>query len=235
MNIAHLSLASLIFQLRYAHAFRLWDRAGAIAADAVYRWPTLTLREGTPQRIRLTLGTRAEINVQLEQASVAVADSTLKLEELLPYSSFLSETVPKVLEVKSLNEIRVKATFLKEYANIDDAVRDFGTTGMTKVFVGKHFGFEGKIAPPSSVSIRFEGDFLGCTNGLQIRKRAVKLDVPQIGISDFEIVTKEHVELVYECDYFTTATIEVGQLNANRWIEEAMRTIRRDANIILEG
>jgi hypothetical protein len=237
MNIAHIPLASLTFELRYAHAFRLWDRAGAIAADAVYRWPALTLREGTPARIRLTLGTRAEINLQLERASVSVSGSKLKLEELAPYCLFLEEAL-RLIEIKTFTRVGLKASFVKEYANgnIDDAVRDFVATGMSKAITGKHFGIEGKISIPSSVSTCFEGEYLGCTNTLQIRKRTVKLDVPPvIGIEDFMPVTNEHVELVYECDYFTKQDMDVGQLKAARWVDEAIHIIRRDANTILGG
>jgi hypothetical protein len=235
MNIAHLSLRSLIFELRHARAFLLWDRAGVIATDAAHRWPALILREATPGQVRLTLGTRAEISLKLEQAHVAISDNKLTLDELIPYSSFLYETTLRVLEINTLTRVSLKTTFIKEYSDIDDAVRDFVATGMTKALDGKHFGIEGKIASPSTVVIRFEGDYLGCANTLQVRKRTSKLDVPVIGNNDFEIITKEHVEFVYDCEYFTTADMNVGQLNATRWIEEAMRVIRRDANTILGG
>lgn len=235
MNIAHLSLASLIFELRYARAFLLWDRAGAIAADAVHQWPELTLREGTLGQVRLTLGTRAEISVKLEQAHVAVARSKLKFEELAPYSAFLSETTLRLLEISTLTRVSLRTTSLKEYADIDGAIRDFVATGMTKELGGKHFGIEGKIASPSTVIIRFEGEYLGCANTLQVRTRTSKLDTPVIGNQDFEMDTKKHFELVYDCEYFTTANMDVGQLKATRWSEEAMRVIRRDANTILGG
>jgi hypothetical protein len=195
MNIAHLPLASLIFEFRYAHAFLLWDRAGAIATDAVHLWPALILREGTPGQVRFTLGTRAEINVKLKQAHVAVSGSNLRLEELTPYSSFLYETMLKLLEINTLTRVSLKTTFIKTYTDIDDAVLDFLSTGMTKAIGGKHFGIEGKIAPPSTVIIRYDGEYLGCTNTLQVRKRTSKLDMPVIGNEDFEMVTKDHLEL----------------------------------------
>jgi hypothetical protein len=115
-----------------------------------------------------------------------------------------------------------------------DAVTDFFSTGMTKKFDGKPFGIEGKVDSPS-VTLRFEGNALGCTAVLQVRKRRMKLEVPFGAGEDFEPVTNEHLELVYECDYFTTTDILLGQLSTTRWINEAMHVIRRDSVLILGG
>ena len=56
-----------------------------------------------------------------------------------------------------------------------------------------------------------------------------------IGDEDFEPATKEHLELVYECDYFTKGDMTSGQLKASEWIEDAMHVIRRDSHVILGG
>lgn len=235
MNISHLTLRSLIFELRYSPAFRLWDRAGAIWTDAARRWPALTLREATPNQTRFTIENRAELGVQLERAAANLAASKITLEEFLPYCRFLSEIALSLLEIPTFTRVGFKPTFIKEYNNMDDAVRDFFATGMTKELIGKHFGIEGRSEAPN-VTIRFEGEYLGCATSLLVRKRATKLDMPMIGADDdFEPVTKEHLELVYECDYFTKVNMDIGQLKATQWVEDAMKVIRRDSNVILGG
>jgi hypothetical protein len=202
MNITQLFLKSLILELRYPHAFRLWDRAGAIWANATHRWPALTLREATPNQTRFTLENRAEVSIHLERAFVNAAGSRLTLEEFIPYCRFIADDVPPLLDINTFVRVGFKSTFLKEYQNMDDALTDFFSTGMTKEIVGKHFGFEGKSEAPN-VTIRFEGEYLACTTTLLVRRRTTKLEVQIIGDDDFQPITKDHLELVYECDYFT--------------------------------
>jgi hypothetical protein len=235
MNIAHLSLRSLVFELRYPNAFRLWDRSGELWAGAINRWPGLTLREATPNQTRFNLENRAEIAVYLDRSYAAVAGQQTKLDDILPFCSFLGDNITRILEIVTLTRVGFKATFIKQYQTMQDAVRDFFETGMTKKIDGKPFGIDGSPDSPT-VAIRFEGKSLGCAATLQVRKRAMKLDVPTIGADEgFEPITKEYLELVYECDYFTTAQMELAQLKADRWVTEAMHVIRRDSFLILGG
>jgi hypothetical protein len=235
MNIAHLSLAALTFELRYPNAFHLWDRSGKIWADAVDRWPSLTLREAAPNQTGFRLENRAEVAVHLDRSFAAVAGRQVKVDNILPFCLFLGEDVPPTLGITTFTRIGFRATFIKRYEKMEDAVTDFFETGMTKKFNGKPFGIDGNVDSPT-VSIRFEGKSLGCTATLQVRKRTLKLDVPMIGADeDFDPVTREHLEFVYECDYFTTAPMARGQLKTDRWVNEAMHVIRRDSVLILGG
>ncbi len=234
MNIAQFSLKSLILELRYPHAFRLWDSAGAIWTNATRRWPALTLRDAVPNQTRFTLGNKAEIGIHIDRAFVNVGASRVILDDFVPFCLFIVETAIPLLEIDTFTRVGFKSTFVKEYKTMDDAVNDFHSTGMTKQIGGKCFGIEGKSDSPS-VTIRVEGEYLGCATTLLVRRRTTRLDVQVIGDDDFEPVTKEHLELVYDCDYFTKGEMAVGQLKASQWIEDAMHVIRRDSNVILGG
>jgi hypothetical protein len=234
MNIAQLSLKSLIFELRYPNAYRLWDTAGSIWASAMHRWPALTLREAAPNQQRFSLENRAELSIHLDRAFVRTAGSKLTLDDLIPYCRFIADDALPLLEISTFTRVGFKPTFVKEYQSMDDAVKDFFSTGMVKQIVGKNFGIDGKSDSPT-VTMRFEGEYLGCMTTLLARRRMTRLEVQTIGDEDFEPATKEHLELVYECDYFTKGDMTSGQLKASEWIEDAMHVIRRDSHVILGG
>ncbi len=56
-----------------------------------------------------------------------------------------------------------------------------------------------------------------------------------MGEPTVEGVDKDLFELIYDIDYFTIGTVEVGQFRASDWITNAMRVIRRDSKVFLEG
>jgi hypothetical protein len=236
VDIANLTLRSLIFELRYPRAFYLWDRAGSIAAAAISKWPELKLREAALGHVNFRLGQRLELGIQIERSFAALAGTRIALDELLPFLTFLVEQVLAQLEVTSLDRVGFKVTFLKEYPSAEAAADEFFQTGLIKPMDGKNFGVDGRIDLPN-LSIRFEGEHVGCTAVLQIRKRKMELGVPYIGedVPDLPTMTAEHNELVFECDYFTTQRMSLGQFRVSRWAEEALHVIRRDSSVILGG
>jgi hypothetical protein len=232
MEIAHLSLRSLIWELRYRPAFALWDRAGAIWAQAVERWPALTMRQVAPNQTSFVMDNRIELGVHLDRSFVSAAGSKLSLEELLPYCAYLTDNVLPTLHVDTILRVGFKATFLKEYQTMDAAVSDFLSTGIIKNITGKHFGIEGSIRVPA-VNLRLEDEYRGCQIAFLIRERTLKIDMPFIGEEDITPSSRDHLELVFECDYYTKGTMSVGQMRARHWVEEALQVIRRDSGVIL--
>lgn len=232
MDIAQLTLRSLVFELRYPHAFYLWDRSGAIASAALSKWPELKLRDAAPNQVTFRLGRRLEFAFQIERCFAALSGAKVSLDELTPFISFLADLVLSDLEVPLLNRVGFKVTFLKEYKSTEAAVAEFFDTGILKHMEGKNFNVDGHVDLPN-VSIRFEGEHVGCAIVLQVRKRKLEVDIPFIGDDFPEVNMSERNELVFECDYFTTKKMNLGQFRAARWTEEALHVIRRDSGVIL--
>ena len=64
--------------------------------------------------------------------------------------------------------------------------------------------------------------------------RKILLDAP-LGETALERVEKETFELIYDIDYFTVGTVDVGKFRASDWIPNATHVIRRDSKVFLGG
>jgi hypothetical protein len=190
------------------------------------------MRQAAPNQTSFVMDNRLELGVHLDRSFVAGAGSKLTLDELLPYCTFLTDFVLNTLRTDSLLRVGLKATFLKEYQTMDNAVSDFLSTGIIKEINGKHFGIDGRLRLPN-VNLSLEDEHRGCQVTFLIRERTLKIEIPFIGEEDIAPSIRNRIELVFECDYYTKGTMNVGQMRARHWLEEAMQVIRRDSHVIL--
>jgi hypothetical protein len=233
MDLSHFDLRSVAFEVRYDQAYLLWDRAGALW-QAVHRIaPTIKLTESVPAKISGFIERRFHVSVELEKVLIIVYPPPSTVEDYIALCRDILAAAIDILGVKIYSRIGLRLIHHRRFRSSEEAADALLSTGIMKVPEGKHFGIEGPPKLPH-YAIRLDGDNLAVQVNLHTQERKLKIDVP-LGETALESVEKDIFELIYDVDYFTIGTVDIGQFRASDWIPNALRVIRRDSKVFLGG
>jgi hypothetical protein len=98
---------------------------------------------------------------------------------------------------------------------------------------GKFFSIEGKVRLPKC-TILLESDSIAVRIGLEARERKIDFDALP-GVEELKSLHIEKQELVYDVDYYTVASVSVGQLDLKEWIKQSYHLIKRDSRSFMGG
>lgn len=222
---------TLVFQLRYAEAFLLWDRAGAIAKAMAVIWPDLKLAEGAPNQ-QILASPVCQINTGLSQATITIrGDSVLQSGPLKK----IFETFGvwrSHLELTDLTRLSARVVFAKNFDEIADANRSLLDLKLIRLPNEKVFdqpADSGKNG--AEIMYRFEDE----KSFAFVRIRSEKRTMDFKGDSDFmtDHITKSICRLLIDFDRGSVGIIEAKKINISEWFKGYLHVMRRDIDKVL--
>jgi len=233
MDINQFGLRQSSFEIRYPKAFLLWDRSGSVWADAFTRWPELKLITAQPNVMTFKLGSDIELAILLDRAHVISATTKHDPDLFGKLCAFIIDSAIEV-GVEKYSRVGYRLTFVKRYQTIDEATDAFASIDLVKFPKGKNFGIDGRIKNPDC-SFRLEDENLGCRCQLAVQTKSTNIELPLGESEEVKFEASERHDLIFDCDYYTTADVAVGQLKTDVWLRQAEQVMRRDAKVILGG
>jgi hypothetical protein len=233
MDISYFDLHSVNFEVRFDRAYLLWDRAGAIWQNIHKAYPNIKPREVNPGKVTMTIDQRFQLTTEMDKLIVNVFLPPNNVDDYVKLCEYFISMSIEILQVTLFSRIGLRSIYRRDFKNREEASAALISTKMMKIPEGMHFGIEGLPMLPR-YSMRWEGDKRGVQVNFQAQERKILVE-PVMGEPTVEGVDKDLFELIYDIDYFTIGTVEVGQFRASDWITNAMRVIRRDSKVFLEG
>jgi hypothetical protein len=233
LDISHFQLNSLNFEVRYDPAFLLWDKAGSLAEAIRKEHPNLKPNEASPGKISFEIDKKFQVAFELEKLNVSAFQPNISIDDFVALCHRVIALAVNTLQVTLFLRIGLRPIYRHEYRNRDEAAAALIGTGIMEVPEGRHFGIEGRPVLPH-YAIRWEGDKLAIQVNFRVQERKVTLQLP-LGETAVPNIEKDIIELIYDFDYFTVGSVEVGQFRALDWIPNAMRVIRRDSSVFLKA
>jgi hypothetical protein len=233
MDISYFDLHSVNFEVRYDHAYLYWDRAGLLWQAMRQSNPNLKLKEAAPAKVMMTIDQRFQLTVEIDKLIVAVFTPPSNIDDYVPLCQQLLSLVVNTLDLTLFLRIGLRVIYRHQFRSREEASDALISTKIMKVPEGKHFGIEGQPKLPH-YAIRWEGDKLGVQVNFRAQERKILVE-GMMGETAVERIDKDLYELLFDVDYFTIGTVEVGQFRASDWIPNAMRVIRRDSKVFLEA
>src|SRR4051812_11958511 len=108
LGVPNLTLERVALEIRYRHAYLLWDNAGVLASEMTSTWLDLKLVEGTPAKISFTLGDTYEVAVELEKVTLIAHYPTANLEDFATISKLLISIVEKRLMIAEYSRVGLR-------------------------------------------------------------------------------------------------------------------------------
>lgn len=222
---------TLVFQLRYAEAFLLWDRAGAIARAMAVIWPDLKLNEGAPNQQVLSSPV-CQINTALSQATITIrGDGVLQSAPLRKiFETF--EVWRSHLELTDLTRLSARVVFVKSFDEVAEANRSLLELNLIRMPNEKVFDQPiDSEKNGAEITYRFEDE----KSFAFVRIRSEKRTMDIKGDSDFmtEPLTKSICRLLIDFDRGSVGVIEAKKINISEWFKGYLHVMRRDIDKVL--
>lgn len=232
-DISDFRLLTITCECRFPEAYRLWDRAGTIWSEIAAVRPGMAKVKVEPSWTTFRLGTKYQLSVRLDSLNVTAHNPGNTIEDFVDLAGQFERIVSGCLQIERYSRIGVRPIFVREYPDRDRASSDLLGMNLIRVPAGPRFGIPGGPVYPS-YGLRWEDKNRGCAVRVSVEDREYDFDTPFAweGVAAGK-VTK--TDLKVDVDYFTVASVTVGQVNLSEYINSAMHFIRKDIAELLGG
>lgn len=231
MNISHLKLTSISFEMRYEPAFALYDDSGKIWSGVRRKWPNLKPVEAQPNSSKFVVNDEAELGILIDKSHVIWPGSKFDSKKFSEYAEFVTAITTGTLDVTKFTRLGLRQIFIKRFPNAKEANDAIFESGLLKVPDATLFGVDGQLKN-AEFGFRNETDSVGWYAKIFARSRKFNLE-PPLGDEDIPKIDEEFFEVVFDVDYYTIATTAAGKFKADDWVSQGQRLIRRDSKHIL--
>ena len=233
LSISALSPHAMFFEVRHAHAYRLWDRSGELWARASKAWSGVTLVNPNPAKVDFSLDGRYTIASELARTIIRDHLPTRNTETFAQLADLFIGLLCEVFEVSMFTRVGFRVKYWKEYPSLEDAAEAIQSLRLVNLPSGPHFGIENSPKEHQHL-VRYEGEHVGIilkigTIGLDVEVE-MPVEAAWSGLSGSK-VKKMAIEV--DLDYYTTKNTDIGQLSVKDWIMNADHIIKRDIDIFL--
>ena len=234
-SLSGFKLEKVVFEVKYPHAWLLWDRAGTIWEAVRRKWHDFDLKPllAEPSRCAFRMGTDFDLSVELEATRLVSYFPELSMERPSEIARELIELVSKVLELSAFSRVGLRLLFFQEFPDRVSATTELLKTELIHLHEGRHFGSDGDpVSSECSVSWEMKARGIRVLVGYQHRqfKMEAPLELTALSPQDFS-----YHGLVFDIDFYTTTSIDVGQLGVQDWISQNVHVLRRDIDSFLWG
>jgi hypothetical protein len=164
---------------------------------------------------------------------VAGHDPKPDLNEFSDYCEAFTSIARTSLELKEYSRLGFRVLYERQFDNRCAAGESMAECVTLPVLVGRHFNVQGGTLQPE-FALRWEGQSVGVLARLAVQTRKIDFDAP-LGVGELTPVHLEQNLLALDVDYYTLASIAIGQFKAPDWIQQAYRLIKRDIAQFLRG
>jgi hypothetical protein len=215
-------LELIVFELRYDHAFLMWDNVGAIWSSMVALNPSLRVSGIQPNQ-QIFESATLQMTLELTQIKVEARGSEA-LEELSKNAAKFVDLAASKLKLSSFSRAGLRMIRTKEFGSSSEALEFAGHGAHDDTCALSPFA--SKVA--FGESSRFETERFGLQFALKVEEREFTFNVPWQASPYLPVPpSKKKWVVVADADYYTVGIIERESLDVETWVRQAWKTIRR--------
>jgi hypothetical protein len=227
LTLEDLDFFQFSFELRFAHSYLLWDRAGRIWQETTHLLPNATVANAQPNKIVMRDGP-IELTMEPNHVIVQLVDRE-RLKAIPAVAAEVTQMVSSILELSEFTRVGLRMIYRKVFPTREAAAAEVMKFGLLKIPEDRHFGVAGLPLNPEIAFRREEG-----SKGFSIRIKAegieYKFELPLIWHNIAKPFSEVHESLTFDIDSYVKGTILPSQIAFEDWITQTLHVIRRDAN-----
>ena len=177
VELSLFDLAAVSFETRYAGAFLLWDRAGAVWSTVAKKYPQLTIDSATPQETKVNISEKAVGVVAADKTVITVVRPKSDLQELRDIAGVLFPAIFSQLEISTLARIGMLLQFVKSFQTREEASNFVSSQVPFPQPKGKHLNVSGRVLDPE-MNFRYEDEALGFRYRLWANEVTMNINLP---------------------------------------------------------
>ncbi len=230
LNLDDLDFSQLAFEVRFAHCYLFWDRAGRIWKETTYLFPGLTVVSAQPNHIVMREAA-IDITVEPNRFHVSIFDED-RLKEIPRLAAEFAKIVLSNLEIQELSRVGLRLIHAKIFPEKESAADAVVKVGLLNIPEGKQLGVAGSVIRPEAAYSREEKG-----NGFSVRLKAesieYKLDLTPLWRKVAKSINETREQLTFDVDSYLQGTILLSQIAFEDWINQSLHAIRRDSGAFL--
>lgn len=231
-DLASFKLEHVTFEVRYPFALALWDKAGLLWQSIQEKWPDIVLVSAEPAKTTFRLG-KTVLMVEIKAARITSSDPDKKLDEFAKMSRDFLTAVTQHLKIPLLERIGLRVIYFKDFKDREATAAAFLALNLLRVPDSKKFEVSSTPVNPQYL-LRWESEAKGVWLQLRADTRKVDFEPPAEMVNILSPIHTEKNGVVFDCDYYTVASAEPGQVDAAEWIKHGLHVIHRDSSYIFE-
>ena len=231
-SLEDLDFSQFSFELRFAHCYLLWDRAGRIWQQTTRLLPNATVSNAVPNKINMRDGA-VDLTVEPNRVIVQLFDRE-RLKDIPTIAGDFTAMVSSILELPEFTRIGLRMIYWKVLPTKVAAAAEVMKFGLLKIPEGRHFGVEGLALNPE-ISFRKEEGSKGFSVRIKAEGVEYNLELPYIWHKVAKSVSEVRETLSVDIDSYLQGTILPSQIAFADWITQTLHVVRRDASGLLGG
>lgn len=232
MEIADLQPDRFSYEVRYANAYLMWDRAGAIMQALLKEVPNLEMVEANPARITLSAKPNVDIVIELGKAFAVVHRPKRTGDDLITYATVITKAVLDVFEIASFSRVGTRLVYVREFPTLEQAAARLMSFKMLDVPKERIFNQKGALQQ-ADYRYRWEGEATGVLVRFATETQKIEFNAgPQIS-DKVQSVSQSNHRLMVDIDYFSTTAVLKEQLKIDDWIRNTVHMANRDTKLFM--
>jgi hypothetical protein len=228
VSVSDFKMTLAVCELRYENAYLIYDRTGVVCSDLRKLFPSLTVVSAAPNQTILRTEEES-FAIELTQCRITSQKLDSKLELFASHGKRFFESVLYNLDIKAFTRIGLRVFFRRDLKDLDEAKAAFASLKLVNLAPVERFG---AASEPHEIMLRWESNQIGATLRLNAQSGAIDvLLTPETAPEKPEIHKVLH-GLFFDVDYYTVAAVERSQWDAEAWIPQSIRTIRKSVDSI---
>jgi uncharacterized protein (TIGR04255 family) len=216
---------------RYDNAYLLYDETGRIIQDLQELFTNVNVTVASPALTEFTAD-EGSFSLGLGSSRITSAQEHASAESFARNCKAFLRVVADRLHVSVFTRIGLRYILRREYRTEEDAKVALATLTLANLRPTKRFN---SSDAPTEIAFRWEDAEIGALVRLKAEKLNLKLAIPPELRDAVQPVDKKLTFVTLDIDYYTVAAVTRDQWNPEEWVPQKLRTIRKEADGILQG
>jgi len=231
LTIDDFSPSQATCELRYKNAYLVFDRTGQIIQDLRESFTDIQPIIATPQQTAFT-ATEGHFQLELGACRFTGAQADTKLETFAKQCKTFFDAVTEHLQITVFTRIGFRYVLRKEYKTEAESRIALGSMQLANLKPDKRFNSSDS---PTEVMFRWEDEQVGATVRLKADTTEIKVAAPVELRESALKLEKKIIGLTLDIDYYTVAPVEREQWDAQEWLPQKLRMMKKEADSIVQN
>lgn len=222
---------NLTCEMRYKNAYLIFDRTGHVLEDLRESFTNVSISQAGPQQTAFAAD-EGTFNLEVGVCRFTSGGTDKSPEAFAKHCKLFFDSVTDRLQISVFTRIGLRYILRKEFKAEDEAKAALAAMMLANLKPTKRFN---SSESPTEVLFRWEDTQIGAFVRLKAETTNIKLAVPDELRDIVPQVDKKINGLTLDVDYYTIAPVDREQWNAQEWLPQKLRIIRREVDGIIQG
>jgi uncharacterized protein (TIGR04255 family) len=222
---------SITSELRYKNAYLIFDHTGHILKEIRESFSEINTVAATPQQSTFATAEGTFV-IELGTCRFTSGQPDKDAETFARHCKVFFDAVADQFQINIYTRIGLRYILRTEFKTEKESKDALASMMLANLKPTKRFNSSDS---PTEVLFRWEDTEIGATVRLKAETTDIKMNIPpelQMYVPKFE---KKIIGLTLDTDYYTVAPVERQQWDANEWLLQKFRIIRKEVDDIVRG